>query len=87
VVDFIPKGSDYVSLDSVDPCSSCASIMRPTQAGIGGTCLVPDPATFGDSNSYKLRSPNLSVTKSRDHGTHLEPGRNLLDDWNAIDVM
>jgi hypothetical protein len=49
--------------------------------------LVPDPATFGDSNSYKLRSPNLSVTKSRDHGTHLEPGRNLLDDWNAIDVM
>jgi hypothetical protein len=48
--------------------------------------LGPDPVTSHDSGSCKLRSPNLSVTKSRDPRTHLESGRNLLVDWKAIDL-
>jgi hypothetical protein len=74
------QGSDLASPDSFDLCLSCVSIARPTRTGIGGTRLVPIPATSGDSGSCKLRSPNLSSMKSRDPRTHLEPGRNLLVD-------
>jgi hypothetical protein len=48
--------------------------------------LVPDPVTFSDSSSCKLRSLNLSVIKSRDLRTHLESGRNLFEDGNIINL-
>jgi hypothetical protein len=60
--------------------------MRPTQTGAGGRRPVPDPVTFGDSGSYRLRSPNLSVMKRMDPRTHLELGKNLVVDGNAIDL-
>jgi hypothetical protein len=34
------KGSVFASPDLLNPCPSCASVMRPTQAGIGWTRLV-----------------------------------------------
>jgi hypothetical protein len=67
-----PKGSDSASLNSLDPCPSRALFIRPTQTGAGGRLPVPYPATSDDSDSCKLRSPNLSVTESRDPRTHLE---------------
>jgi hypothetical protein len=54
--------------------------MRPTQTEAGGRQLVPDLMTSRDSGSYKLRSPNLSVTKRRDPRNHLKPERNLVVD-------
>jgi hypothetical protein len=41
---------------------------------------MPDLGTSLDSNSCKLRSPNLSAINSRDTRKHLEPGRNLFAD-------
>jgi hypothetical protein len=48
---------------------------------------VPDPAISRDSGYCKLRSPILSAMKSRDPRTNLKPGRNLLVNWNVIDLM
>jgi hypothetical protein len=48
---------------------------------------MPNPVISRDSGSCKLRSPVLSATKSMDLKTHLELGRKLLHDWNAIDLM
>jgi hypothetical protein len=47
---------------------------------------VLDPMTSRNSGSCKFRSLNLLVMKSRDPRTHLDPGRNLLEDWNTIDL-
>jgi hypothetical protein len=80
-----PKGSDSASPNVLNPCPSCASVMRLSQAEINRTRSVLDPATSHDSGFYKLRSPNLSAMKSRDPKTHLESGENLVKDWNAID--
>jgi hypothetical protein len=60
--------------------------MKPTQTGAGGRWPVPDPITSHDSGSYKLKSPNLSVRKRRDPITHLELRRNLVINWNTIDL-
>jgi hypothetical protein len=75
-----PKGSEFTSPSLMDPCLSCAPFTRPTQTGVGGRRLVPDPTTSGDSGSYRLKSSNLSVMKRRDPRTHLDPGRNLVVD-------
>jgi hypothetical protein len=47
---------------------------------------VPDPVTYDDSGSYKLRSLNLSAMKRRDPIIHLESRRNLVVDWKVIDL-
>jgi hypothetical protein len=47
---------------------------------------VFDLAFSRDSGSFKLRSLILSVMKSRDLKTNLEPGRNLLVEMKAIDL-
>jgi hypothetical protein len=47
---------------------------------------VTDLATSHNSGSYRLRSLNLLAMKRRDPRTHLEPGRNFVVDWNAIDL-
>jgi hypothetical protein len=60
--------------------------MRLTQSRAGGKLPMPDPMTFGDLGSCRLRSPNLSATKRRDPRTYLEAGRNLVVDWKVIDL-
>jgi hypothetical protein len=37
-----------------------------------------------NSGSWRLKFPNLSVKNSRESRNHLEPGRNLVVDWNII---
>jgi hypothetical protein len=82
-----PKGPDSDSPDSLDSCLSYASHARPTQIGIGGKLSVSDLAISLGSGSCKLRSPILSVMKSKDLKTNLEPRRNLLVNLNSIDLM
>jgi hypothetical protein len=71
---------DSASPILLDPCPSCASLMRLTQIGASGRRLVPDSVTSVDSDSCRLRSPNLLAMKRRDPRIHLELGRNLVVD-------
>jgi hypothetical protein len=48
---------------------------------------VPDPVTLLNSSSCRLRLPNLLVKNSREPRNPLQPGRNLVADWNAIVLM
>jgi hypothetical protein len=45
---------------------------------------MPDLTTLLNLGSCRLRYPNLSVINLRDPRNHLESGRNLVVDWNAI---
>jgi hypothetical protein len=45
---------------------------------------VPDLATLLNFGSYRLMFPNSLVKNSREPRNHLESGRNLVVDWNAI---
>jgi hypothetical protein len=81
-----PVGSKSVFPNEMDLCLSFVSFTRLTQTRAGGMCPVPNLAISCDSGSCSLRSLNLLATKRRDPCSHLEPGRNLLEDWNAIDL-
>jgi hypothetical protein len=81
-----PAGSKSVFPNEMDLCLSFVSFTRLTRTRAGGMCPVPNSVISCDSRSYSLRSPNLLATKRRDPCSHLEPRRNLLADWNAIDL-
>jgi hypothetical protein len=61
--------------------------MRPTQIGAGGRRPVPDPVTLPNFGSCRLRFPNLSIKNSSEPRNHLELGRNLVVNGNAIALM
>jgi hypothetical protein len=46
-----PKGYEFASPDSMDPCPSCALFTRPTQIGACGRWPLPDPSIFDDWGS------------------------------------
>jgi hypothetical protein len=47
---------------------------------------MPDPMIACDLGSCKLRSSILLAMKSKDLKTNLEPGKNLVDDSNVVDL-
>jgi hypothetical protein len=51
-----------------------------------GNRSTSDPNIACGSGSCKLRSPILSMMKSKDPKTNLESGKNLVADSNAIDL-
>jgi hypothetical protein len=61
-----------------------SSITRPTETEASGRRSVPDPMTSLNSGSWRLRFPNWQVKNSREPRNHLEPGRNLVVDWNVV---
>jgi hypothetical protein len=77
-------GSVSVSPSRSNPCPSRASFMRPTQTGASGKQTMPDSVTSLDSSFCRIKFPNLSVKNSRESRNHLELGRNLVVDWNAV---
>jgi hypothetical protein len=58
----------------------------PTQAGVCGDQLTPNPEFSCYSGSCMLRSPNWLAIKSRDLKTNLVPSDNLANALNTIDL-
>jgi hypothetical protein len=75
------------SPNALDPCLSHASEARPILAMVGGNRSVPDPKISCCTGSCVLRSPSSLATKYIDLKINLEPGKNFVDDLNAIDLM